>query len=393
MYARIIDLNAVLKRKSTFLFGPRQTGKSTWLRKQFPEALYINLLSKKVYDAYSGGSSALESDLVIFHRKNNSNLIVIDEVQKLPAILDEVHNQIELHPELRFILTGSSARKLKREGVNLLGGRASWRNLFPLVYPELKEKLATIADLEHRLLCGGLPKIFDSEAPLEDLDDYIQLYLTEEIRAEGFVRNYDGFGRFLKISALANATQINFTKVGNHAQVPPRTVHDYFQILEDTLVGFLLPALTQTNLRKAMTSAKFYLFDTGVTNALLGRTSLSARTPEFGALFEQFIILEIKAFVSYFEQKITLNYWRTTTGFEVDLVATTSDNQKVAIEIKASSHIVTQDCSGLLALSDEFPEIKKILVALEGTHRIDKNGVEIIPVFQFLEMLWNREIM
>jgi len=397
MHKRILDLSGILKRKSVFLFGPRQTGKSTWLKTHFPEALYINLLAKNVFDDYVRRASALESDIEIFRRKSQSSVIIIDEIQKLPELLDEVHNQIELDKKLRFILTGSSARKLKRSGANLLGGRASWRNMFPLVYPEIKDSLKNLRDLERRLSIGGLPSVFDSEKPFEDLEDYVQIYLSEEIKAEGLVRNYEGFHRFLLTSAMVNARQVNFTEVANDAQVPPRTVHDYFQILEDTLIGFMLPPFTETPSRKAVASAKFYLFDTGVVNGLLGRRNIKAGTPEFGDFFEHFIIAEVRACLSYRPPADTppfqMHYWRSTSKFEVDLILQNRD-KTIAVEIKSkpSLTLTSKDCKGLMAFSEDVPKAKKIIVTLEGRHQILENGVECLPVFDFLEALWSGEL-
>lgn len=392
MYQRILDISDTLDRKSAFLFGPRQTGKSTWLKTHYPQALYINLLSKKVFDDYLLKPNALESDIEIFRRKHKSHVVIIDEIQKIPALLDEVHNQIELDKKLRFILTGSSARKLKRSGANLLGGRASWQNMFPLVYPEIRSQLKTIDDLERRLERGGLPSVFDSNRPFEDLDDYVQIYLNEEIKAEGLVRNHEGFHRFLLTSALTNAKQVNFTEVANDSQVPPRTVHDYFQILEDTLVGFMLAPFTETPSRKAISSAKFYLFDTGVANALLGRTSLRVGTPEFGDLFEHFIISEVRAYISYRKQKVQMYYWRSTSKFEVDLILKTP-TQMIAIEIKSKSNITARDCKGLMALTEDHPKAKKVVITLEGRHHLLENKVECIPVLEFLKLLWGDEFI
>jgi predicted AAA+ superfamily ATPase len=393
VYNRILSLNSILERKSVFLFGPRQTGKSTYLRKTFPEALYLNLLSKSVYESYLNRTDALASDITLFHRKNSSNLVIIDEIQKIPGLLDEVHHQIEANKNLRFILTGSSARKLRREGVNLLGGRASWRYFFPLVYPEIGAQLSVLKDLEHRLLVGGLPYVFDSKEPFEDLDDYIQLYLQEEIKAEGLVRNHEGFHRFLLVAALVNTGQVNFTQIGNDAQIPPRTVHDYFQILEDTLIGYLLPAFTGTISRKAMSSAKFYLFDTGVTNALLGRTTLALGTKEFGDIFEQFVILEVKSYFSYLGRREKLSYWRSTSNFEVDLIIEDAAGKPVtAIEIKSRSKSNARDSKSLKAFAEDFPGVRKMMVTLEERHYLDPSGIEIVPIFDFLKMLWNGEI-
>lgn len=392
MFKRILNITVTLKRKSIFLFGPRQTGKSTWLRHNFPEGLYINLLSKKVFDDYLTRSDALSSDIELFKRENKSNIVIIDEIQKLPTLLDEVHNQIELNKELRFILTGSSARKLKRQGGNLLGGRASWRSMFPLVYPEFKQHLSTINDLEKRLTIGGIPSFYLSEDPFADFDDYIQLYLNEEIRAEGFVRNYEGFHRFLSVSAVCNSHQLNFTQVGSDAQIPPRTVRDYFQILEDTLIGFLLPAFVQTSVRKAMTSAKFYLFDTGLVNAIIQRNSIKVGTTEFGELFEQYVISEVRAYLSYRGKKVNMYYWRSTSKLEVDLILQSKD-QIYAIEIKGRAHVSPQSYRGLHAFAEDYPEVKKYVITTEARHTLANKGVEIISVFDFLEKLWDDQFI
>lgn len=397
MHDRLINLNSVLERKSVFLFGPRQTGKSTWLKTVYPKALYINLLLKRVYDDYANNPQALESDLELYKRKNNFNktdtiIIIIDEVQKIPQLLDEVHNQIELNKKLRFILTGSSARKLKKSGANLLGGRASWKNMFPLVYPEIKETLNTISDLEQRLATGALPSIYDSSRPFDDLDDYIQLYLNEEIKAEAAVRNYDAFSRFLTTASLTNAKQVNFTSVASDAQVPPRTVHDYFQILEDTLVGFMLLPFQKTISRKAVSSAKFYFFDTGLANALLRRNRLNVGTPEFGDSFEHFVITEIRAFLSYTNSHSQMFYWRSTSKIEVDVIIT-SEKKIWAIEIKSKALITKKETKGLMAFAEDFPQAKKIVVTLSGRHHITENKIECIPIFEFLEDLWSGKLL
>lgn len=386
----MIDLSSILERKSVFLFGPRQTGKTTWLKKTYPHALYINLLSKPTYDDYTLRGNALVSDIELFERKNKSPLIIIDEIQKMPSLLDEIHNQIEKNKKRRFILTGSSARKLKRMGANLLGGRASWKNFFPFVYPEIESDLKNIRDIERRLLIGGIPGIYFSNNPFLDFDDYIQLYLNEEIRAEGAVRNYEAFNRFLLTAALMNSKQVNFTQLGTDAQIPPRTAQDYFQILEDTLIGFLLPAYVDTPSRKAMTTAKFYLFDTGLTNALLRRVALSAGTAEFGEVLEQFIVLEIKAYCSYKNLKSELFYWRSTSKLEVDIIIK-SQNQIIAIEVKAKDRVSKKELNGLQAFCEDHPKAKKLLITLDSRHYLN-DGVEFIPVLQFLKELWSGNI-
>lgn len=392
MYLRVLELDDLLKRKSVFLFGPRQTGKTTWLKGTYSDALYINLLSTSVFNDYLTKNGALESDIALHLRKQRaSHLVIIDEVQKLPSLLNDVHDQIEKNKSLRFILTGSSARKLKREGANLLGGRASWRHFLPLVYPEIKSQLQTHADLERRLTIGALPSIYDSSAPQDDLLDYAQLYLNEEIKAEGLVRNYEAFHRFLLTAALVNAKQLNFTQVGNDAQVPPRTIQDYFQILEDTLVGFLLPAFTETPSRKATTTAKFYFFDTGVVNVLLDRSKISSGTSDFGDLFEHFVVSEVRAYQQYRSPRSKLFYWRSLSKQEVDLVIKTKEKM-IALEIKAKQNVSEKEYRAIHAFAEDYPQAKKLVVTLASRPFIDSNGVEILPIFEFLERLWADEV-
>jgi uncharacterized protein len=391
-YKRFIDLSKILQCKSLFIFGPRQTGKSTWLKSEFADALYINLLKRKDMDFYLSHSNGLESEIQKFIKINKSNIVIIDEIQKMPQLLDEVHDQIEKNKNLRFILTGSSARKLKKEGVNLLGGRASWRKMFPLVYPEIKNELNTIEDLERRLLFGGLPSIFLSEAPFDDLQDYLGLYLNEEIRLESFVHNYEIFHRFLKVAVLSNTQQINFSEIGSDAEVPARTVYDYFKILEDTLIGFMLKPFSEKQLRKAVAAGKFYLFDTGVANALVQRNHLKAETAEFGNLFEHFVITEVRAAISYLNLNAEIFFWRTTSGLEVDLIIKTL-HEIFAIEIKAKDRITYKDYKHILSFAQDFKEARKIVVSLEGRRITNEDQVEIIPVFDFLKQLWSEELI
>ncbi len=391
MYSRILNVTQILERKSLFLFGPRQTGKSTWLKSTYPEATYINLLSQEVFQDYLLKTDSLASDIYLAKKKNKSKIIIIDEVQKIPELLDEVHNQIELNKDFRFILTGSSSRKLKRAGTNLLGGRASWQNFFPLVYPELQHDIKTTKDLEKRLATGGLPSVFSSSDYIQDLKDYLQLYLQEEVKAEGLVRNYQAFHQFLLTASLSNSGQINFSKIGSDAQVPQRTVYDYFQILQDTLVGFMLPPFTETISRKAMTSSKFYFFDTGVSNIIKKRTQIFSGTIEFGESFEHFIVTEVKAYISYKNKDAEIFYWRSTSKHEVDLIIRLN-NQIFAIEIKSKDKLTAKDYLGLQAFAEDFPKTKKYIVTSNGRRSINvDNKIEVIPVFDFLKALWSEE--
>ncbi len=391
MYQRIIDLRPTLKRKSLFLLGPRQTGKSTYLKSHFPKALYINLLKSSEFQTYSGNPGRLAEVVQYFTEHHQERIVIIDEIQKVPALLDEVHELIETHKSLRFILTGSSARKLKSSGANLLGGRASRFHLYPLCYPELGR--GSFKKWLRRLSIGALPSVTDSESPFEDLQDYVGLYLREEIAAEGLTRSIENFSRFLDFAALCNGQQINFTSLGSDAQLAPSTVRSYFSILQDTLVGHLLPAFRETHKRKAMTTAKFYLFDDGVVNAILGRRAVAEGTPEYGQMLEQAIFIEIKAYLDYKRSEKRVEYWRSTSQFEIDFLVYGQTQNIVGIEVKAGANPTRKDFKGLLAFEEEFKLDRKIVVCRTPRPRKSAEGVEVISIKDFLEQLWDGKII
>lgn len=389
MYKRIFDVAQTLKRKSIIILGPRQTGKSTWLKQNFPKAYYIDLLRPQLYQELSLHPERL-GEMIDFEKKTY-NIFIIDEIQSIPLLMNEIHRQIEMNKDLRFILTGSSARKLNRTGSNLLGGRLSRYYFHPLVYPEYTTSNKAVT-WEKTITLGSLPYILESLAPEEDLADYVGLYLKEEIQAEGLSRSIENFSRFLQAAALCQSEQINFTQIGNDAQVPARTIIDYFTILEDTLIGKLLPAFTKTSARKAMTSAKFYFFDIGIGNALLKRKHIAPETPEFGKNLEQLLFLELQAYKDYKCKDLEISYWRSTSKFEVDFVIELGP--KIwGLEIKAKKNPSTKDYKGLEALNEEFPKLQKICICLCAASRKTSEGVSIIPVKTFLRMLWDGEII
>lgn len=391
MYKRELDLSSTLARKSLFLLGPRQTGKSTYLRKTYPNALYINLLKNSVYQTYSKKPQQLQETIHYFVENSPERIVIIDEIQKIPELLDEVHDLIESDKSLRFILTGSSARKLKKSGVNLLGGRASRFHFYPLCYPELGKE--AFKKWQTRIQIGALPSIVDSEEPFEDLKDYVGLYLKEEVVAEGLVRSIDNFSRFLDFAALCNAEQVNFTSIGNDAQISPSTVRDYFEILGDTLIGNTLPAFLATKKRKAISTGKFYLFDCGVVNALLGRRQVAIGTPEYGKLLEQALFIELRTYLDYKKIDKNIEYWRSTSQFEVDFLVYDSLKKIVAIEVKSGSNPSKKDFKGFFALEEEFKLARKIVVCSAETPRKTADGVEILPIEVFLRNLWAGKII
>jgi predicted AAA+ superfamily ATPase len=326
---------------------------------------------------------------VLFRSKNQS-LFIVDEIQKAPQLLDEVHRLIEKNKKLRFILTGSSARKLRKEGVNLLGGRASKVLFHPLVFPEFATDFKFHSNFLSQLENGGLPSVTLAKNPKRRLSDYVGLYLKEEIQNESLVRSLDNFSRFLDILSLANSEQVNFNEIGNDAQVAPSTVRDYYQILVDTLIGDLVPGFTKTKKRKAMSTAKFYFFDTGVAHCLTRRSSLTPGSIEFGKAVEHYVYLQLKAYLSYKFKPHEINYWRSTSNLEVDFVVHHGIEEIFAFEVKAG--VNPNQSKGLLALAEEFPLKRKIIICLADQPRLTESGIEILPMDFFLKELWKGKI-
>jgi predicted AAA+ superfamily ATPase len=376
---RIIDLNDLLRKKSCFLFGPRATGKSTLVHRLLSDsATIIDLLDSRLFLRLSAAPQDLEAII----DANDSLLVVIDEIQRIPELLNEVHRLIEKR-KIRFLLTGSSARKLRRGQANLLAGRVWEARLFPLTWKE-----APHFDLDKYLRYGGLPAVYLSEFQEEELDAYVNTYLKEEIMAEGLVRNLPPFARFLKSIALANGDVINFTKLANDCQVAPSTVREHVALLEDTLVGFLLPAWAESKKRKAIKSGKFYFFDPGVTHTLAGTRVLDRNSDLYGKSFEQFIAMEIRAYLSYNRTKLPLSYWRSTHGHEVDFLV----GEKTAVEVKATTRLVPGDFKGLKALAEEELFADMFLVSLDAV-ATRQGKIRAIHWQDFLKRLWQGEII
>jgi predicted AAA+ superfamily ATPase len=371
---RLLNLPNLLKSKSYFLLGPRQTGKSQLIAHTLSNYRVYNLLESETFLRLSHSPQRLREELM-----PQDKWIIIDEIQKLPHLLDEVHLIIEKY-SIHFLLTGSSARKLKRSGVNLLGGRARMQAFHPLIYMELKEQF----DLTRALNHGLLPSHYFSDAIEQNLQAYVGMYLKEEIAAEGLTRNVPAFSRFLEVAALCNAQLINFSKIANDAQVARTTVHEYFEILKDTLLAYEVPAWKKTKKRKPLSTSKFYFFDTGVVRSLQHRSHVQPGSPEFGEGFETYICHELHAFVDYCAPNTSIHYWRSTSGLEVDFIV----GDTLAIEVKSSSHISHNDLKGLKALQEENTEIQHYLVVcLEKIPRRVGN-IDILPWEIFLKKLF-----
>lgn len=369
---RMVDLNDLLGRKSYFLFGPRQTGKTFLIRHTLKDCRIYDLLDSSIYLSLSRNPGRIAEEV-----SPEDRVVVIDEIQRIPELLNEVHRLIE-ERGIRFLLTGSSARKLRRGGVNLLGGRARTKYLHPLTYRELGEAF----DLFRAIRRGLLPSIYFSEDPQADLEAYAGSYLQQEIVAEGFARNIPAFSRFLRVAALCNGTIVNFTNVSNDAQVPRTTVYEYFEILKDTLILHELPAWRKSRKRKPLASSKYYFFDIGVVSALQGR-EFRPGTPEFGEAFESYIFHELVCYRDYTGGD-ALSYWRSTSGFEVDFVI----GDHTAIEAKAKENLSPAELKSLRALAEEKKLKRFLCVSLEPRRR-KIGAVTVLPYEDFLERLWS----
>jgi uncharacterized protein len=376
MYQRTLNLPNLLKKKSFFLFGPRGTGKTTLIRKTLGDAFVIDLLEIQTYREYLKNPSILAEQKL-------KPVVVVDEVQKLPEILDEVHRLIEAKGTT-FLLTGSSARKLKRGGANLLAGRAWWAELFPLTSKEIPD-----FDLITYLNRGGLPVVYPSEDFREELSAYTALYLKEEIQNEALTRKIAHFSEFLDLIALSNGEEISYQSIASDCGVSANSIKNYIQILEDTLVAFQLKAFTNTRKRKAISRAKLYLFDIGVTNSLARRGTIMAGSELFGKAFEHFILLEVRAFLSYARKTEKMHYWRSTSQFEVDLILGT----RIAIEIKSATSIHSKHLKGIRALKEEGMIQAYTVVSCDRHERVIQDDITIYPWHRFLERLWSGKII
>lgn len=382
---RVAEIDKKLEKKSLFLFGPRQTGKSSYIRNQLREPrLSWSLLDNELYRNLSMRPSLLRNTLRA--KGINDGIVVIDEIQRLPDLLNEVHMLIE-ETDIHFLLTGSSARKLKKKGVNLLGGRAGKLNFHPLVWPEITDYEITIDKI---FRTGLLPAAFSDDDCDSLLNDYVGLYVKEEIEAEREIRNLPPFWEFLRIAATESGEITNYENVARDVGISGVSVREWYNILIDTLIGFEVPPYRKTKLRKPNASSKFYLFDVGVTRKLQGLSVIEEGTTEFGRYFENYIAMEIRSFLDYSGlDKEGLQYWHAQSGQEVDFII----KEKVAVEVKATKHVSPRDLKGLKALMEEGLMEKYILVCREDYPQLLDNGILILPYKDFLSDLWGGRIL
>ena len=385
MTSRLSEIPRILKidlegARSAFLWGPRKVGKSTLLREQFPRAKFYDLLDTDLRTRLLLRPSLLREECLAGKEK----LVVLDEVQKVPALLDEVHWLIE-NAGIRFVLAGSSARKLRRGAANLLGGRA-WRyELFPLTTREVPD-----LELDRAFHRGLIPDHYLSPRPERSLRSYTLDYLAEEVQAEALTRNVPAFARFLEAVAAGHGSLLNYANVSRECGVAAKTVREYYQILEDTLLGHTLPPWRKARKRRLIETAKFYLFDVGVVRSLRGMAPIPPRTAEFGQSFEHLMIEEVRAYLSYSESNLPLSFWRTSTGFEVDLLVGDLD---LALEFKAVPYAGPEQARGLRALKEEHRVRRAAVVSLDPVPRKLEDGILVLPWRDFCGRLWDGDLV
>ena len=381
MIHRIVDLP---RDRSFFLFGPRQTGKSTLIRSTLGEDSWaVDLLETDTFLRYLRAPELFRREAEQKIAGGRAKTIFVDEIQRLPVLLDEIHLLLERH-KCRFILSGSSARKLRRGGTNLLAGRAAERRLFPFVYAEVSEGF----DLEEALRFGTLPPIHGRpvEEKIDTLAAYANTYLREEIQQEGLVRNLGGFARFLDVAAAQCGELVNFSAIARECALPTRTVQAYYEILDDTLVAYRLEPWVKSVRKRLVAHSKFYLFDTGVTNALNRRLASPPDRATRGRLFQQLMILETQRMVWYLKSEAQLHFWRTNTGAEVDLLVDKRGQPSAAYEIKSGRRIVGADLTGLRSFREEHPKVPCGVIC-DAPEEYEIDGVQVLPWREYLERL------
>jgi len=367
------------QNESLFLWGARQTGKSTLLKTLFPDALWFDLLLSDVYERLLRNPSMLRETIAA----GQYTVMIIDEIQRIPELLNEVH-WIITHLPVRVIMSGSSPRKIIRSNTNLLGGRALRYELYPFTSAEIPN-----FDLLKALNNGLLPRHYLSSSPKKMISAYVGNYLRDEIAGEAKIRNVANFSRFLESAAFSNGEMVNYANIAADCGVSAVTVKEYFQILEDTLIGRFLPSYQKKPKRRVITAPKFYFFDIGVVNYLLKRGKIDFGSELFGNAFEHFIYNELYAHSSYSGKDYPIYYWRTASQIEIDFVL---GNHDVAIEVKATSNVQSRHLKGLKSFSEEYAVNQLVLVCNEPLPRISE-GVRILPWKVFLEELWSDKII
>lgn len=379
MYNRVLSLSES-ETNSLFLFGARQTGKTSLLHERFPNSIYYDLLEFDTMMRFRQRPSLLRD---LLEEVPNGSLVIIDEIQQVPELLNEIHLLIS-RKQIRFILCGSSARKLRRNSVNTLGGRALPTTLYPLVSAEIPD-----FNLIRAVNNGMMPAIYPLENPRRQVQAYVDVYLKEEIMAEALVRNLMGFSNFLRAAAMTNGEMVNYQNIAQDCGVSAKTVKEYFSILTDTLIGYMIPAYSKTNKRSVVQAPRFYFFDVSIPNFLLNRGELLPGSPEFGHAFEHFFMQELIAYLGYNNSIEQLTYWRTYTGLEVDAVI---GEARIAIEFKSVTEVRTAHVKNLKRFAEEYPEARLMIVTLDKFNR-KLGNVESYYAYDFLKWLWDGKII
>lgn len=367
-----------LSEQSAFLLGPRGTGKTTWLRDQIPDALFVNLLRPDTFRELAARPERLR-ELVLGSPQARD--VVVDEVQRAPELLHVIHDLMETEGRgKRFILTGSSARKLRRGGVDLLGGRALMRTMHPFMAAELPE-----FDLDRHLELGLVPLVLGAPNPADALRAYVTLYLEQEVQAEGMVRNVGQFARFLEAVSFSHAAVLSVATVARDTAVSRKTVEGFLEILEDLLLAFRVPVFTRRARRQTAAHPKLYLFDAGVFRSLRPRGPLDRPEEIDGAALEGLVAQHLRAWIAYGGQEYELATWRTRTGSEVDFVVY-GDNGFWAIEVKNTARLRPADARALRTFVSDYPECRPLLL-YRGHESLDMGGIRCVPVDRFLRQL------
>lgn len=365
-------------KSSIFLFGPRGTGKTTWIKKCFPDSIWINLLKTDLVRKFSGRPELL-SEWIELQPKRST--IVIDEIQKVPELLSIVHDLIEKKKNIRFVLTGSSARKLKRSGVDLLAGRALLKTMHPFIASELGKKFNFL----NALKLGLLPIVFSAKDSEEVINTYINLYIREEVQMEGLIRNIGNFSRFLEAISFSHANILNYSDIARECEVERKTVYNYIQILEDLLLAFRLPVFSKKAKRRTVVSEKFYFFDAGVFRSLRPAGPLDRIEEIDGSALEGLVAQHLRAWNAYSGNKNRLYYWRTYHKVEVDFIIYGKDHF-IAIEVKNSKKVRPADLRSLRTFQEDYPECKAFFL-YRGKEKFMRNNIICIPCEQFLKDL------
>ncbi len=373
MYPRLLTPPT---RQSFFLFGPRGVGKTAWLRERFPDAPFFDLLDAHIYTRLLAAPGRLGDEIPADYH----GWVVLDEIQRLPDLLNEVHRLIEAR-RLRFVLTGSSARKLRRRGVNLLAGRALTRFMHPLTAMELGRDF----DLRRALRYGGLPFACTEPDPRDYLKSYVTTYLREEVQQEGFARNLAAFARFIEAASFSQGAILNVAAVARESAVHAKVAEDYFSILEDLLIAVRLPVFAKRAKRRTVAHPKFYFFDAGVFQTIRPRGPLDATEEIAGPALETLVLQQLRALNDYRGLGYSLHYWKTAAGDEVDFVLY-GERGLVAIEVKMTQHVRSDDLQGLRRFKDDYPKATAFLL-YTGSHRRHDAGIEIVPAGDALRAL------